>query len=62
MLRVFVDTAGRPSQVVLQKSSGFSALDEEAMSAEKAARFRPYIEGGVPQPVWVVAPFVFKLQ
>jgi periplasmic protein TonB len=61
-VRVFVDVAGRPAQVALQTSSGHPALDEAALSAVRAAQFRPYAEGGVPQAVWVVAPINFVLR
>lgn len=62
MVRVLIDVTGRPSQVSLQTSSGHPALDESAVSAVRAAQFRPYSEGGVPQPVWVLVPIKFVLQ
>ncbi len=42
MLRVLVDTAGRPAQVSLSGSSGHAALDESAVSAVRASLLRPY--------------------
>lgn len=60
--KVLIDPSGRPAQVLLQKSSGHPALDEAALSAVRAAQFRPYVENGVPQPVWVLAPIKFELQ
>jgi protein TonB len=62
LLRVLVDATGRPAQVALAQSSGHPALDESALSAVRAASFRPYAEGGVPQPVWVNVPIDFVLQ
>jgi protein TonB len=62
MVRVLIDTSGRPSQVLVQTSSGHSELDEAALSGVRAARFRPHIEAGVAQPVWVLYPINFKLQ
>ena len=62
MVKVYVDATGRPSQVGVQASSGFPALDESALSAVRAARFRPYSEAGVPQAVWVLVPINFVLQ
>ncbi|WP_139373742.1 energy transducer TonB [Enhydrobacter aerosaccus] len=62
MIRVLIDPAGRPGQVSLQTSSGFPALDESAISAVRAAQFRPYSEGGVPQAVWVLVPVTFSLK
>ncbi|MFO1082425.1 MAG: energy transducer TonB [Reyranellaceae bacterium] len=62
MVRVLVDVAGRPAQVSLQASSGHGALDEAALSAVRAAQFRPYAEAGVPQAVWVLVPINFVLR
>jgi periplasmic protein TonB len=62
MVRVFVDVAGRPAQVTLEKSSGHTALDEAALSAVRGAQFRPYSEGGVAKTVWVRVPINFVLQ
>ncbi len=61
-IRVLIDVTGRPSRVSLEASSGYPALDESALSAVRAAQFRPYSEGGVPQPVWVLVPIKFVLQ
>lgn len=62
MVRVFVDVAGRPAQVSLEKSSGHPTLDEAALSAVRASQFRPYSEGGVPKTVWVLVPMNYVLQ
>jgi protein TonB len=62
MVRVLVDATGRPSQVVLQKSSGHPELDESALSALRAARFRPFMDAGVAAAVWVICPIGFALQ
>jgi protein TonB len=62
MVRVLIDVTGRPTNVSLQTSSGHPSLDRSALSAVKAAQFRPYSEGGVPQPVWVNVPIKFVLQ
>jgi protein TonB len=62
MIRVLVDVTGRPAQVSLQSSSGYPALDQSALSAVRAAQFRPYIQGGLPQAVLVVVPIRFVLQ
>lgn len=61
-VRVFIDAAGRPAEVLLQASSGFPDLDQSAVSAVRAARFRPYSEGGAAQAVWVLVPINFVLQ
>ena len=62
MLRVMIDATGRPAQVAVATSSGHAALDEAAVSALRAAQFRPYLDGGLPQAVWVVIPINFVLQ
>ncbi len=62
MVKVLVDTSGRPSQVVLQTSSGHPELDEAALSGVRAARFRPFVDAGVAQPVWVLYPIKFELK
>lgn len=61
-VRVLVDPTGRPAQVALQKSSGHPDLDEAALSALRAARFRPFVDAGIAQAVWVVCPIGFALQ
>ena len=49
LLRVVVDTQGRPAEVTVARSSGYRRLDEAAMRAVREARFRPYIEDGQPR-------------
>jgi len=60
LLRVLIDVAGLPRQLQVQESSGFPRLDSSALTAVRATRFKPYTEGGVPQPVWVLVPIVFE--
>ena len=62
MVRVLVDVTGRPAQVSLQTSSAILTLDESALSAVRAAQFRPYAEGGLAQAVWVLVPINFVLR
>jgi len=62
MVSVLIDATGRPTEVSVQGSSGHPALDESAVSAVRAARFRPYSEGGIPQAVRVIVPINFVLQ
>lgn len=61
-VRVLIDMTGRPTNVSLDTPSGHAALDEAALSAVRAAQFRPYAEGGIAQPVWVLIPITFKLE
>lgn len=62
MLRVLVDEQGRPSEIQVARSSGYQRLDQQAMQAMRAARFKPHLEGGVPRPVWVRTPQTFHLE
>lgn len=62
MVRLLIDTEGRPTQVSLQTSSSHPLLDEEALAAVRKARFKPYTAGGSPQAVWVLIPIKFVLQ
>jgi periplasmic protein TonB len=62
IMRVLVDTTGRPAQVSVQQSSGHPALDEAAVSAVRASLLRPYSENGVAQAVWVLMPIDFVLR
>ena len=57
MVKAYVDTTGRPSQVSLHKSSGYPELDEQALSAVRASQLRH-----IPEPMWVIAPIGFNLQ
>lgn len=60
-LSVTVDERGRASDVRVSRSSGFSRLDQAAVTAMKAARFVPYMEGGVPRAFTVPAPINYDL-
>jgi protein TonB len=62
VIRVLIDEHGVPRELVLQQSSGHTRLDESALDAIKPARFKPYTEHGVPQPVWALIPIVFDLE
>jgi periplasmic protein TonB len=62
LLRVYIDEAGLPRQVLLAQSSGFSRLDDAAITAMKRARFKPYTENGQPTAGWAPAPIDFELE
>jgi protein TonB len=62
VMRVLIDTTGRPAQVTLAQSSGHPDLDASALSAVRASLLRPYSENGVPQAVWVLMPIDFVLR
>jgi len=60
-LRVLVNEKGYAEQASIQKSSGFSNLDEAGRMAVMRALFKPYIEDGKAQPVYVVVPINFQM-
>ena len=62
LLRVYIDEAGLPRQVLLAQSSGFARLDEAAIAAMKKARFKPYTENGQALAGWAPAPIDFELE
>lgn len=62
LLRVVFDTQGRAKQVTVLRSSGFSRLDEQALSAMRQARIAPYLDNGQPVEVVAQAPLVYELE
>jgi protein TonB len=62
VVRVLIDEKGNPLRLEMQESSGFARLDDSAMTAIHAARFKPYTEDGQPRSVWVLIPIVFDLE
>ncbi|MBC7699865.1 energy transducer TonB [Aquabacterium sp.] len=59
---ILVDEQGRTKEVQVTKSSGYPRLDRAAVAAERAARFQPYLEAGVPSSVWVPHSITFNLE
>lgn len=62
LLRVEIDTQGRARQVHVTRSSGSSRLDDSAVAAVRAARFKPYTENGQPYVVWATVPILFEME
>lgn len=60
-LRVLVNEKGYAEQASIQKSSGSSNLDEAGRAAVMRALFKPYIEDGKAQAVYVVVPINFQM-
>src|SRR5471032_3369490 len=48
LLRVLINEHGLPEQVLIEKSSGFGALDEEGRAAVQRTLFKPKLEDGKP--------------
>ena len=56
----FVETDGSVSGARMSKSSGYSDLDRNILSAVSQRKYRPAVQGGVPQRVKVTIPFSLK--
>lgn len=61
VVRVHIDETGRPVDVAVSVSSGFPRLDEAAMRAVRAARFRPHVEGNRARAAYALVPIRFEL-
>ncbi len=61
LLRVLIGEKGLPEQVVIQKSSGSTNLDEAGRQAVLKALFKPYVEDGKAIPVYALVPINFQL-
>jgi protein TonB len=59
VLRVMVDSTGRPAQIDVERSSGFERLDSAAREAVEKALFHPYEVNGIAQPAQVLVPIEF---
>jgi len=59
LLRVMVDVLGRPAQIQIERSSGFSRLDDAARVAVEKALFHPHVVNGIAQPAQVLIPIEF---
>lgn len=61
VVRVLIDEHGRPVEAAVSVSSGFPRLDDAAVRAVRAARFRPYVDGDRPRPAYALVPIRFDL-
>ncbi len=60
-VQVLVGATGAPATVSVLRSSGHERLDDAAIAAVRAARFKPYTEDGIARAFWVVVPLLFEL-
>ena len=62
VVRVIVDVNGLPRSVTVEKSSGYSRLNQAALAATRNARFKPHTVNGHPVEVESLIPFDFTLE
>lgn len=62
VLRVFVEADGRPSSIEVSTGSGFSRLDQSALSAVGRWKFVPARRGAESVGAWVLVPIIFNLR
>jgi periplasmic protein TonB len=60
VLRVLINEIGSVARIDIERSSGHSRLDDAACQAVKRARFRPYLENGVPRMALATIPIEFN--
>ena len=61
VVSVEIDAEGRLSDIWVERSSGFPALDQAALDAFVGVRFRPAIRDGRPEVMVMEFPFEFVL-
>lgn len=60
-LRVLVDDSGRPKDVQIAQTSGFSRLDDAAKQAVRRWRFQAATDGGRAISAWTQVAITFRL-
>lgn len=60
-LNILVNEWGVPVEVVVEKSSGHDRLDQSALNAMRAARFKPYTEAGQARSIRAHPTINFQL-
>lgn len=61
LLRVLVDSEGKPERVEVARSSGHPRLDRAARESVQRWTFEPVLEGGRAMPAWGLVPISFRL-
>ena len=61
LISVHILANGRVGEVKLEKSSGYSRLDESALREARLWRFQPGTRDGVPVAMWKQLPVTFRL-
>lgn len=60
VLRVLINEIGSVAKIDIERSSGHARLDDAACQAVKRARFRPYVENGIPRMALATIPIEFN--
>ena len=60
VLRVLINEIGSVAKIDIERSSGHTRLDDAACAAVKRARFKPYVENGVPRMALATIPIEFS--
>jgi periplasmic protein TonB len=53
---------GQAEKIEISTSSGFSRLDDAALSTVQGWRFVPGTRAGIPEAMWVEVPIRFVLE
>ena len=61
LLRVRISRSGLPEEIVLDRSSGFGALDRAAIVGVKGWTFTPARRGDEAIEAWMHVPIRFRL-
>ncbi|MBC7665872.1 MAG: energy transducer TonB [Caulobacter sp.] len=61
VVHIFIDESGLPHDVAIATSTGFARLDDSALTAVRAARFKPCRANGIPVSGWAFIPIEFEL-
>jgi protein TonB len=62
LLRIHVTEEGKPDEITLHRSSGFSRLDQVSLAVVERWKFIPGRQDGKPVAAWVVVPINFTLR
>lgn len=62
LVRVWVDSSGRPQEAQIHLSSGSPRLDRAALASVRVMRCLPRQQAGMAQGVWVLVPIVFRVE
>lgn len=61
VVRVLIESDGRPSAAVIRESSGFPVLDQAALDSVKSWTYVPGKRNGVPEKMEFNVPITFTL-